>query len=72
MNGHAAVLGSEWENVRTVLELLAEEGFIDDAVRESGEKNITKAEAQNTLVACFNRSNVSDHTGKRTDYCRIS
>jgi len=49
MNGKAAVLGSEWENVRAIYRILANEGFIDDSERERGEKIVTGAEALRPL-----------------------
>ena len=49
LNGKAAVLGSEWENVRAILELLSDESFIDDEARERGEKTIVEAEALKPL-----------------------
>jgi len=49
LNGKAAVLGSEWENVHAIYGLLADEGFIDAAVKENGEKIVAEAAALKPL-----------------------
>jgi tetratricopeptide (TPR) repeat protein len=49
LNGKAAVMGSEWDNVRAVYGLLADGGFIDSAAGERGEKIIIEAEALRSL-----------------------
>jgi len=49
LNGKAAALGSEWENVRSFYGLLADEGFIDKAVKDRGEKILEEAEGIKSL-----------------------